>query len=118
MIFLKFVKAHEIKVLLIKPIWVEASLGEPSIKFTTNDAESENFIIKYGLHFDKSFSQQVFHQGFLQCMWLNPQEIRNEKPYFLCIEGLRKFNIFRKATMNDKEKFVEEHSSQCFSKQG
>ena len=40
MFFLKFVKAHEIKAFLIKPIWVEAGLGQPSVEFTANDVES------------------------------------------------------------------------------
>ena len=31
---------------------------------------------------------------------------------------LRKIDIFKKATMNDKEEFVEEYASQCSSKQG
>ena len=34
-------------------IRVEAGLGDPPKEFTTNDLESGNFIIKYGLHFDK-----------------------------------------------------------------
>ena len=58
MIFKKFVQSHEIKTFLIKPNWVEAALGEPSLEFTTNDVESENFIIKYGLHFDKKNPQE------------------------------------------------------------
>ena len=33
-------------------------------------------------------------------------------------QRLRKVDIFKKATMNDKEEFVEEYSSQCSSKQG
>ena len=61
---------------------------------------------------------QVFHQGFLQYMWPNPQESLNGRLHFLCVEGLRKVNVFKKAAMNDKEKFVEEYSSQRFSKQG
>ena len=33
-------------------------------------------------------------------------------------QRLRKVDVFKKATMNDKEEFVEEYSSQCSSKQG
>ena len=60
---------------------------------------------------------QFFHEGFLQCVWPNTQEIFNGTLPFLLIEGLRKVNVFKKATMNDKEKIVEEYSSQCFSTQ-
>ena len=31
---------------------------------------------------------------------------------------LRKVDVFKKATMNDKEEFVEEYASQCSVKQG
>ena len=58
----KFVKVHEIKAFLIKPIWAESGLGKPSIEFTTNDVESENFIIKYGLHFDKKNPQKFIER--------------------------------------------------------
>ena len=34
-------------------IRVEAGLGDSPKEFTTNDLESGNFIIKYGLHVDK-----------------------------------------------------------------
>ena len=33
-------------------------------------------------------------------------------------QSLRKVDVFKKATMNDKEKFVEEYASQCSSKHG
>ena len=33
-------------------------------------------------------------------------------------QRLRKVDVFKKVTMNDKEEFVEEYSSQCSSKQG
>ena len=33
-------------------------------------------------------------------------------------QRLRKVDVFKKATMNDKEEFVEEYASQCSSKQG
>ena len=33
-------------------------------------------------------------------------------------ERLRKVDVFKKPTMNDKEEFVEEYASQCSSKQG
>ena len=33
-------------------------------------------------------------------------------------ERLRKVGVFKKATMNDKEEFVEEYASQCSLKQG
>ena len=33
-------------------------------------------------------------------------------------QRLRKIDAFKKATINDKEEFVEEYSSQCSSKQG
>ena len=59
MFFLKFVKAREIKAFLIKPIWVEAGLGQPSVEFAANDVESENFIIKYRLHFDKKIHKNL-----------------------------------------------------------
>ena len=34
-------------------IRVEAGLGDSPKEFTTNDLESGNFVIKYGLHVDK-----------------------------------------------------------------
>ena len=33
-------------------------------------------------------------------------------------QRLRKVDAFKKATMNDKEEFVEEYASQCLVKQG
>ena len=43
----------------LKTIQVETGLGNPPKEFTTNDIESGNFIIKYGLHFDKKKKKKI-----------------------------------------------------------
>ena len=61
--FLKIALVFHIEILsiktsLLKPIRVEAGLGDPPKDFTANDVESGNFIIKYGLHLDKKNPQE------------------------------------------------------------
>ena len=35
---------------MLKPVRIEAGLGEPLPEYTNNDPESANFLIKHGLH--------------------------------------------------------------------
>ena len=37
---------------MIKPVRIEAGLGNPPVEYTNNDPESANFLIKHGLHFN------------------------------------------------------------------
>ena len=37
---------------MLKPVRVEAGLGDPPMEYKNNDPESANFIIKHGLHFN------------------------------------------------------------------
>ena len=37
---------------MLKPVRVEAGLGDPSMEYKNNDPESVNFMIKHGLHFN------------------------------------------------------------------
>ena len=55
-------KANEIKTSLLKPVRIEAGLGDPLSEFTTNDAESGNFIIKHGINFDKQKQQEFIEK--------------------------------------------------------
>ena len=65
--FLKIALVFHIEILsikksLLKPIRVEAGLGDPPKEFTTNDVESRNFIIKYRLHLDKKNPQEFIER--------------------------------------------------------
>ena len=35
---------------MLKPVRIEAGLGDPPPEYTNNDPESANFLIKHGLH--------------------------------------------------------------------
>ena len=64
--FLKIALVFHIEILsiktsLLKPIRVEAGLGDPPKEFTTNDVESRNFI-KYRLHLDKKNPQEFIER--------------------------------------------------------
>ena len=37
----------------MKPVRTDVGLGDPPKEYTTNDCEASNFMVKYGLHFDK-----------------------------------------------------------------
>lgn len=39
---------------MLKPVRVDAGLGDPPLEYKNNDPESANFIIKHGLHFTAS----------------------------------------------------------------
>ena len=52
-------KANEIKTPLLKPVRIEAGLGDPPNEFTTNDVQSDNFIIKHGINFGKQKLQET-----------------------------------------------------------
>ena len=39
---------------MLKPVRVDAGLGDPPVEYKNNDPESANFIIKHGLHFNAS----------------------------------------------------------------
>ena len=65
--FLKIALVFHIEILsiktsLLKPIRVEAGLGDPPNEFTTNDVESGIFVIKYGLHFDLKNPQEFIER--------------------------------------------------------
>ena len=42
---------------MLKPVGVEAGLGDQPNEFIANDVESGNFIIKHGINFDKQKPQ-------------------------------------------------------------
>ena len=132
------VKAHETKTCLLKPIRVEAGLGDPPKEFTTNDAESGNFIINMDCIFIKK--SQKFIEPVKEV--INTQFRKQDRavfgkwPYRLCKgferssvddfqrgqltaqQRLRKVDVFKKATTNANEEFFEDYASQCSSKQG
>ena len=48
---------------MLKPVHIEAGLGDPPNEFTTNVIESGNFIIKHGINFDKQKPQEFIEKA-------------------------------------------------------
>ena len=53
-LFVFLFQANEMKDSMLKPVRVDAGLGDPPVEYKNNDPESANFIIKHGLHFNAS----------------------------------------------------------------
>eukprot|EP00794_Sanderia_malayensis_P006409 gene6409-7140_t len=51
-------KAEDIKDFLLKPVRIEAGLGNPPDQYTTNDNEAANQVIKKSLHYDPQDPQK------------------------------------------------------------
>ena len=43
---------------MLKPVRIEAGLGDPPNEFTTNNVQAGNFVIKHGINFDKQKPQE------------------------------------------------------------
>lgn len=109
---------------MMRPVRTEAGLGNPPAEYTNNDPESANFMIKYGLHFDK----QNPHEFIQAIKVIIETQFRNEDravfskgPYkvnkqfqHLVVDDrqwaemthnqrLRKLSLYQKSNMNDKK---------------
>lgn len=47
---------------MLRPVRVEAGLGNPPSEYINNDPESANFIIKHGLHFNVEKPHEFIHK--------------------------------------------------------
>ena len=124
--------ANEIKTSLLKPVRIEAGLGDPPSEFTTNDAESGNFIIKHGFNFDKQkpeeFIEKVreiinmqFRNEDRAVIGKGPYNLRKgfEKYYvndfkwgqLTAQQRLTKIKEFRNVCMSGKDKEPEKYST-------
>ena len=124
-------KANEIKTSLLKPVRIEAGLGNPPSEFTTNDAESGNFI-KHGINFDKQKPQEFIEKvrEIINMQFRNedravfgkgPYNLRKgfEKYYvndfkwgqLTAQQRLTKIKEFRNVCMSGKDKEPEKYST-------
>ena len=125
-------KANEIKTSLLKPVRIEAGLGDPLNEFTTNDVESGKFIIKHGINFDKQ-KPQVFIEKVKEIINMQfrnedravfgkgPYKLRKgfEKYYvndfkwgqLTAQQRLTKIKEFRNVCMSEKDKDHENYST-------
>ena len=53
-LFVFLFQANEMKDSMLKPVRVDAGLGDPPVEYKNNDPEPANFIIKQGLYFNAS----------------------------------------------------------------
>ena len=125
-------KANEIKTSFLKPIRIEAGLGDPPNEFTTNDVESGNFIIKHGINFDKQKPQEFIEKvkEIINMQFRNedravfgkgPYKLRKgfEKYYvndfkwgqLTAQQRLTKIKEFRNVCMSEKDKDHENYST-------
>ena len=113
-------KANETKT-SIKPVRIEAGLGDPPNEFTTNNVESGNFIIKHGINFDKQKPQE-FIEKFKEIINM---QFRNEDraifgkgPYNLR-KGLEKYyvNDFKWGQLTAQQRLtkIKEFRNVCLS---
>ena len=84
---------------MLKPVRIEAGLGDPLNEFTTNDLEAGNFIIKHGINFDKQKPQEFIEN----VKEITNMQFRNEDR---AVFGKGPYNLrkgFKKDYVNDFE---------------
>ena len=117
---------------MLKPVRIEAGLGDPPNEFTTNDVEAGNFIIKHGINFDKQKPQEFIEKvkEIINMQFRNedravfgkgPYKLRKgfEKYYvndfkwgqLTAQQRLTKIKEFRNVCMSEKDKDHENYST-------
>ena len=116
---------------MLKPVRIEAGLGNPPKEYTNNDPEAANFIIKHALKFDAKKPHEFIHEikNIIETQYRNedravfgkgPYEVRPEFQHLAVDDRkwsqmtheqrMAKLNTYRKSDMKDKKTLPSEES--------
>ena len=110
--FIQWFKTYESDVMrdhMLRCVRTEAGLGDDPVKFTTNDVEAGNFLIKHGLN----FSPSRIHEFILQIKDIISTQFRNEqravfkKGIYRLAEGFKHLESSRVSMPEKQEKLAE-----------
>ena len=80
---------------MLKPVRIEAGLGDPPNEFTTNDVEAGNFIIKHGINFDKQKPQEFIEKvkEIINMQFRNEERAVSGKGPYKLRKGFEKYYV-------------------------
>lgn len=114
---------------MLKPVRIEAGLGDPPSEYVNNDPEAANFMIKHGLHFDAKKPHQFIEEikNIVEAQHRNedravfgkgPYKVRKEFEHLVVDDTtwgrltqeqrMRRLTTFLKTSMGGKKDFITE----------
>lgn len=114
---------------MLKPVRIEAGLGDPPSEYVNNDPEAANFMIKHGLHFDAKKPHQFIEEikNIVEAQHRNedravfgkgPYKVRKEFEHLVVDDAtwgrltqeqrMRRLTTFLKISMGGKKDFITE----------